>query len=260
VRECPSFNRTPKTESFILPKTIKSSKLLKWIRKSGGKVRRMGYRAYVKLVFKDGRIKEYRDVYIKYDTKMNGFRISKYSDFREEEFIPLEALNESECRKANPECAIITTVYLSDLCEKGMEKVAVYLLSLSGKEKLDILRESLSEKTMEKLEILREFRDNIMRKRKITNIMLSLYYKISPSIAKYLIENKHKSMVARLYFIDPCVELIQKMNLCGDRDRIKRFFYECCIYYIYISGLIYGWLLWKLSQWRGKLKCKSGVR
>ena len=222
----------------------------------------MGYRKYVKLVFRDGRIKEYHDVYIKYDTKMSGFRISKYSDFRDEVFIPLEALDESECRKANPECAIITTVYLSDLGEEGMEKVAVYLLSLNEKEKLEILRESLSEKTMEKLEILREFRDNIMRKRKITNIMLSMYYKISPSIAKYLVENEHKSMVARYYFIDPCVELIQKMNLCRDRDRIKQFFYECCIYCIYISGLIYGWLLWKLSRLktRRELKCESGVR
>jgi len=230
-------------------------------KKNSRKVRGMGYRAYVKLVFKDGRIKEYHDVYIKYDTKMNGFRISKYSDFREEEFIPLESLDESKCMKENPGCAIITTVYLSDLGEKGMEKVAVYL-SLSEKEKLEILRESLSEKTMEKLKILREFRDNIMRKRKITNIMLNLYYKISPSIAKYLIENKHKSMVARLYFIEPCIELIQKMNLCGDRDRIKRFFYECCIYCIYISGLIYGWLLWKLSRLktRRELKCESGVR
>ena len=80
----------------------------------------MGYRTYVKLVYKDGRVREFRDVYIESTT--NGFRISQYSDYGNEVFVPYDALDETECRKYNPGCAIATAVYLS---EGNIEKLNI---------------------------------------------------------------------------------------------------------------------------------------
>jgi len=72
----------------------------------------MGYRGKVTLVMKDGRVKEYSDVYIK--ARETGFVISKYSDYSSsEEFIPYSQLDRSACEKANPGggCFISTAVY-----------------------------------------------------------------------------------------------------------------------------------------------------
>ena len=186
----------------------------------------MGYRTYVKLVYKDGRVREFREVYIESTT--NGFRISQYSDYRNEVFVPYDALNESECRKYNPGiCAIATAVYLS-------------------------------EGNIEKLNILRNFRDNTMRKKKITNLMLEIYYRVSPSVAAYIRENEHRREVVSIYFIDPCVKLIQKKNQCENKNKTKCILYEGCVYFIYVMGLIYSWLSCKIE--RVMKICKNGTK
>lgn len=179
----------------------------------------MGYRTYVKVVFKDGRTRTYNNVYI--NQTSSGFYISDYSDYRNEDFIPMSSIDQSACRKANPDsgCFISTAVY-----------------NFSPNPELN-------------LKILRDFRDNTMLNKSLTSKMVELYYHISPPIADYLVENKTQSEFIKKHFIDNSVKLIQKMKnaeILG--NKFLSWMYESCVYVIYTSGLFISWILFKIRR------------
>jgi hypothetical protein len=177
----------------------------------------MGYRAYVKVVFRDGREREYHNVYIKQTGA--GFYISKYEDFSDEDFIPATSIDESACRKANPGCFISTAVYHS------------------------------SDNPEINLRVLKDFRDHTMLNKPLTNCMVELYYRVSPPIADYLRTNKTQSEFIKRHFIDSSVKLINKMNdakISG--DKFLSWIYESCIYVIYSLGLFTSWVLFKTRR------------
>lgn len=179
----------------------------------------MAYREYVKIIFNDGTERVYHDVYVKESS--NGFRISDYSDFSNEDFIPYSNLNESECKKANPNegCFISTAVY------------------------------HFQNNPEPNLRILKDFRDHTMRNRLFANKMIKLYYNISPPIANYLCTNRTQSEFIKKYFIDNSVLLIQKMNNARNSGKkLSSLIYESSIYLIYSFGLFTSWILFKARR------------
>lgn len=179
----------------------------------------MVYQEYIKLIKKDGSIKEYYNVYIKQTP--SGFRISQYENYSGKVFIPFSSLNESACRKANPNagCFISTAVY-----------------QFQSNPELN-------------LRILKDFRDHTMGSKPLTNSMVKLYYRTSPPIADYLRTNRTQSEFIKKHFIDNSVKLIQKMNdakISG--NKFLAWIYESCIYIIYSLGLFTSWVLFKTRR------------
>lgn len=177
----------------------------------------MAYRAHIKIVLKDGTIKEYWDVYIKQSD--SGFRISKQENFSNEEFIPMSSINTSACRRENPSegCFISTAVY------------------------------QFHDNPEINLRYLRDFRDNTMRSKPLTNKMVELYYRISPPVAEHLCENKKQSDFIKTCFIDSSVKLIQKMDTAKKLDnKYISWIYELLIYITYSFGLFTSWVLSKI--------------
>ena len=179
----------------------------------------MAHRQYVKLIFKDGSVREYHNVYIKETS--HGFRISHNQNYSDEDFIPFNSLNNSACRKANPnEGCFIST--------------AVYQFHINPEINLNILK---------------DFRDDTMRTKSLTNKLIDIYYDVSPPIAKYLSTNKNQSEFIKTFFIDTSVNLIQKMNYAKmNGHKFISYFYEMSIYVIYSIGLLTSWILFKISR------------
>ncbi len=63
------------------------------------------------------------------------------------------------------------------------------------------------------VQVLRQFRDNVMSKSRVGKALISVYYKISPSIAKLIEKNNILKIVIRLILIYPLVKLTSKNKL-----------------------------------------------
>lgn len=64
----------------------------------------------------------------------------------------------------------------------------------------------------EEIDILREFRDKILKKRKIGKWWVDLYYKCSPPIAKLISESEVLKSLVRECFLSPIVKIMKKID------------------------------------------------
>ena len=95
------------------------------------------------------------------------------------------------------------------------------------------------------LNILREFRDSVMRKSRVGNFLVNMYYRISPPIAARLKNQKILKKMLKKLFIIPCVKLVKMKK---GRTRFIQTFIDAIVVIVYILGVIFAYMGTKLSR------------
>lgn len=177
----------------------------------------MGYRKRAIFYFKDGKKTEYEDVYVK--DRGGGLEVSKYSDYKDSEYIPYSNIDITKCIKEDAGesgCFISTALYQA------------------------------SKYPSKELFLLRSFRDNVMNNDEMGKILVRYYYKIAPPIANYLYNAKLMRRIVKTLFIDSTVRLIERRNKIEQKYGAIARMYSLMIVIIYILALCISFISYKM--------------